>query len=350
MSKSMITEAEMLSEFERGFALPPLRIELKESPQRNSQGGTILQATWEKQTFEFLAQFKSRSRPILFQEAVRQAEAATANTSFYPMVVLPFLNAQQLDELFQRNVSGVDLSGNGILTIPKQVLVYRTGMKNKYPESITTKYAYRGATSLVARTFLFRAQFTSLAEIDAEIRKRGGAVAMSTISKALKRMEEDLIVTREDGVIRLLQTDKLLDSLASSYREPGIRRQTTVKCSDPLAKLMQNVPSDLNAVFSGKSSLDAYAVMGRDDQPVLYTVSIDRLLESWGDRVQETRRFADLEILETDEPTVYFDKRSQNGMPYASPIQTYVECKSGDKREKEAADQVSRFIQNNIVQ
>lgn len=59
---------------------------------------------------------------------------------------------------------------------------------------------------------------------------------------------------------------------------------------------------------------------------------------------EETTRFADFELAETDDATVFFDARPVNGLPYASPIQAYVECKTGDKREKETADQVARVI------
>ena len=348
------TEAEMLSLFKQGFSFPPLRIEVRESFPRiglpqSREADAILQATWEKETFDFVAEFKSRSRPFVFQEAVRQAEAAAAGKPLHPMVVLPFLNSRQLDELLQRGISGVDLSGNGIVAIQERILVYRTGMKNKYPESVPTKYAYRGTTSLVARAFLCRPQYNSLAEIDEEIRRRGGSVATSTISKALKRMEEDLIVEREDGVTRLLQADKLLGNLVSSYRPPKVRRQTTVQCKKSLKELTQSTPPNLKLVLSGNSSVDAYAVMGRNDQPVLYTDSINRLMDAWGSSAEETSRFADLELLETDDSTVFFDARSRNGIPYASPIQAYVECKTGDKREKEAADQVSRSILDDLA-
>ena len=84
--------------------------------------------------------------------------------------------------------------------------------------------------------------------------------------------------------------------------------------------------------------------MGRDDVPVIYTDNITRLLDAWGDGAKETTRFADFELAETDDATVFFDARPVNGLPYASPIQAYVECKTGDKREKETADQVARVI------
>lgn len=338
------TEAEMLSEFRDGYSIPPLLLRLKKVLAPASAADAILEATWDSQKFEFIAEFKSRSRPLVFEEAVRQAEAAAAETSSYPMVVLPFISSNQLDQLVERNVSGLDLSGNGVITIPNRMLVYRSGMKNQYPESAPTKYAYRGATSLVARVFLCRSTYNSLAEIDDEIRRRGGTVATSTISKALKRMEEDLIVERSGGVLRLLQADKLLENLAASYRPPNVRRQMAIQCNRSIEVLAQISPPNLKLVWSGRSSLDAYAVMGRDDVPIIYTDNITRLLDAWGDGAKETTRFADFELAETDDATVFFDARPVNGLPYASPIQAYVECKTGDKREKETADQVARVI------
>jgi len=78
--------------------------------------------------------------------------------------------------------------------------------------------------------------------------------------------------------------------------------------------------------------------------PIIYTENIQRLLDAWGKGAKETSRFADFELAETDDATVFFDARSRNGLPYASPIQAYVECRAGDKREKETADQVAGVI------
>ena len=84
--------------------------------------------------------------------------------------------------------------------------------------------------------------------------------------------------------------------------------------------------------------------MGRDEKPVVFTDRLDRLLEAWGDRVQETSRFIDFELQETDDPTVFFGLRVKQGLPYASPVQVFLECSSGDKRERETAGQVREAI------
>lgn len=107
--------------------------------------------------------------------------------------------------------------------------------------------------------------------------------------------------------------------------------------------LTPSSPSARSAL-SGRSSIEAYAVMGRDEPAVIFTDAMDRLMEAWGDRIQETSRFIDFELRETNDPTVYFDVRVKQGLPYASPIQVFLECSSGDKRERETAQQVRELI------
>jgi hypothetical protein len=49
-------------------------------------------------------------------------------------------------------------------------------------------------------------------------------------------------------------------------------------------------------------------------------------------------------VVETDEDIVYFDVRRKRGIPWASPVQTYLELMSGDKRDRETAAQLAREL------
>ena len=215
---------------------------------------------------------------------------------------------------------------------------------NKFPDSTPTKYAYRGTTSLVARAFLCRNRFDSLADIEQEIQSRGANIAVSTISKSLKRLESDLIVDRDHGCIRLRQPEKLLEKLAESYKEPEVTKTLTCSINVPIGKLLSALPENSKVVLTGRSSIDAYTVMGRDEWPILYTTNIDTLTKTWGDRITETSRFVELELRQTNDATVYFDARMNQDLLYASPIQVYLELTSGDKREREVAMQVKKSI------
>jgi hypothetical protein len=189
-----------------------------------------------------------------------------------------------------------------------------------------------------------------LADIKDEIQARGGSVAISTISKALKRLESDIIIDRSGDSMQLRQPEKLLDQLSASYRVPTLNQTFTCSTKQGVAELAAAARRKAQLMLTGKSSLDAYAVMGRDEWPVFYTRSIDRLVDVWGKEVEETSRFIDCELRQTDDPTVYFDARMKGVVPYASPVQVYLEYSAGDKREREAAAQVKDFILKELKQ
>jgi DNA-binding transcriptional ArsR family regulator len=339
----MISESDIQEQLRNGINFPPLNIELSadaaELPTSSAETDLRLQIGTADRTYEFAAFVKAKNTPRAFAELLRQAQQAV-DESCRPLLVVPYLREQQLEQLQQLQLSGVDLSGNGVVCVTGELLVYRTGNPNRYPDSAPTKYAYRGATSLVPRAFLCRSNYESLADIGSEIELRNGSVAISTVSKALKRLESDLIVDRSAEGYRLRQADKLLEQLAASYQPPKVTRTVTLSISKPLPQLLAAAGEQVDVALTGRSSVEAYAVMGRDEYPVLYTNRIDPLLQQWGSDVEEATRFIELELQQTTDPTVFFDARKQRDLIYASPVQTFLELASGDKREREVAEQI----------
>ena len=79
----------------------------------------------------------------------------------------------------------------------------------------------------------------------------------------------------------------------------------------------------------------------------LYVSSTAPFLKEF--HLEETSRFPNVEFLETDDPTVYFDRRETGPIPFISPLQAYLELSKAGKREQEAAeplraDQLKRLI------
>jgi hypothetical protein len=81
--------------------------------------------------------------------------------------------------------------------------------------------------------------------------------------------------------------------------------------------------------------------MARESVSRYYCTDIPGLVSCLGDSIREGERFPDIELLETNDATVYFDSRE--GFD-ASPIQTYLELLSGEKRERETAQQVRKRL------
>jgi hypothetical protein len=86
--------------------------------------------------------------------------------------------------------------------------------------------------------------------------------------------------------------------------------------------------------------------MQRGDLLSVYCPSLEMLAERLpGSR---TDRSPNLEIIETDDETVYFDARNDEGFWWASSVQAYLELISGDKRDKETAEQVRSLILKDV--
>jgi hypothetical protein len=270
------------------------------------------------------------------------------------MVFVPYLSEEQLSQLEREGVSGLDLCGNGLIMAPGEMLLYRTGRPNLYPQSGPIKNVFRGASSLVARVFLLRPTYSAVGEIREEIERLGGAVALSTVSKALAGLEEELIVGRQSGEIRLLQPEKLLQRLVENYRPPQIRRRFLGKTNvGPETLLMPQLDwaskSGVSLVMTGVSSARLYAGALREPTISFYCSDAAGLLERLGSDVREQSHFPDLELLETDDELISFACKVIGGCPWASALQSYLELATGGKREQEMAEDVKLVLWRNLT-
>ena len=90
--------------------------------------------------------------------------------------------------------------------------------------------------------------------------------------------------------------------------------------------------------------MDYYATMGKEPVDIYYCTN-DPLkeVESLGAMVDKVSRFPNVEFHVTTEAYVYFDARTdKGGRLIASPVQTYLELSSSDKRGQETAEQIKR--------
>ena len=171
-------------------------------------------------------------------------------------------------------------------------------------------------------------------------------MSLSTVSKSLKTLEEDLIVERK-GIIRLLQPDKLLEKLSENYAPPNIKERVHLRVSEESGTiqellLKQSQELSLPLVATGTSSVAQYAVMQREDVLSVYCPRLEMLLERLSG--SQSDRFPNLELIETDNEAVYFDARKDGNFWWASPVQVYLELMAGDKRDQETAEQVKSFL------
>jgi len=356
--RKLTTQREIIEQLRRGkISLPPLSfrfLEVQPKADGNRRLDAFVEASWRDSTARFAVECKSISTPKAFQDGLNLMKSLSLPKGYRPMIIMPFLSEQQLQGLEREGISGIDLCGNGVVIVPGKFAVFRSGEKNLFSSSAPIKNIYRKNSSMVGRVFLARSVYDTVQEICSEINQRNMLVqgwdkrpmSLSTVSKSLKNLEEDLIVERK-GIIRLLQPDKLLEKLSANYVPPKIKERVRLKVSSESATieellLKQSQALNLPLVAAGTSSVAQFAVMQRGDLLSVYCPRLEMLLERLSG--SQSDRFPNLELIETEDETVYFDARQEGEFWWASPVQVYLELMVGDKRDRETAEQVKSFL------
>jgi hypothetical protein len=377
ISKKSLTETDLLAFLEEGkVQLPPLQVVAVQTKRSfpvldKSRLDAILTLRWRDRAYRFGVEARRLWTPKAISEAMDAVRRNVGPNGLYPLVLVPYLGEERLLALEGQGVSGIDLCGNGVVVVPNELLVLRTGLPNRFRWEGTIKNVYRKNSSIVARVFLLVPEFNSLKAVLEQIRKRGGEVTLATVSKVCKSLEDDLLIERSprkpaprrqgerprpesrlEPALRLLQPEKLLNLLADNYALPAVSRTFRGKCGLRPEELRMRLEgwveeSGARVVLTGASSVEAYAVMAREPMQSFYCSDIGGAIRSLGDDIRETDRFANVSLLETRDDFVYFDRRP--GL-WASPIQSYMELLAGDKRERETADQVRRVILGPLAQ
>lgn len=347
------TKEEFIARLRRGeVGFPPLSLTWEKTDTKEIDA--VIRMAWQKKTFRFAAEYKRLSNPKLVVAAADQARKLAQAAKLLPLVVVSYLDEQALDVLEAQAVSGIDLCGNGVVIVPGEWFLRRTGNPNLFRSEGVIKNVYRKNSSVVARLFLARPEFASVQDSLDELNRRNGRVTLSTVSKVCKRLEEDLIIERKrEGAtkLRLIQPDKLLDRLAANYSPPTVTTRLTGKLRgiepaefrDQLRKWAQSTGNLVSQ--TGTASLSAYAVMAREGLEEFYCSDLADAQQALGDRFQPTERFATVSLLETRDEEVYFDRRDDL---LASPVQTFLELSRGDKRDQETAGDVRRVIMDKL--
>lgn len=351
-------ESDILDAFRnRTVELLPLALELTEAePCLEANGRTLrpdayIEARWGGRSHTFVAEFKVQTTPKSFIAAIAQLRAYARSAGLPPLLVSPYLSPERLQELEAKDVSGVDLCGNGVVTIPNKILVVRTGNPNRFPASRGIANPYQGSSSLVARAFLSRPRYDSVQEVKGEVTRRGGRVSLGTVSKALKSLEEDLMIRRQGRTSALLQPDELFNRLAAVFKSPEVKWRKTYRwigSSEELTDRLRKWQGEL--VLTGAASVENYGIMPREKAIQCYCSDIKRIEEGLGTDLEESPRFPDLELIETRDSTVFFDSRNGDTVPASSPLQCWLELQAGDKRQRDAAAGVREWILSDLAQ
>lgn len=332
----------------------PLKIKFENRKTKSTDDAARLVIGWKNGAEYFLPEILGQATPkqvdlslFRLEKMTKAASRRKSEKSVFPIIIAPYLSEQTLNRLADSEISGIDLSGNGVVVIPGKLFVFRTGGKNRFLSNAPIKNVFRGTSSLVARVFFTKPEYENVGEILNEITKRGGKTTFPTVSKVLKTLEEELLI-RKGEKIRLLDGKKLLQCLQKNYRPPEVSRRLVVKCDNVAETLEQMaINAESKNIFYVRDDPSKYAVMPTNASLIkIYTKSMDELLK--GVNFTETIRFPNLEVIETVEQSIYFDRRKESGFYWLSLLETYLELANEGKREQETAISIMKEFLNTV--
>lgn len=323
------------------------------------QADLLLQVTYDNNSVRFVASTKTTSSRRTIKDACVQAISHSSVYNAPPMIIVPFLDQDQLMEINDAfpPVSAFDLCGNALIRVPGKLFVFASGKPNSFPDSRSIKNIYQGTSSLVARLLLTQPCQKSVSAFQRQIEKLGGKISLSAVSKVLSQLKENLIVTSKNSELRLFDPLMLLTNLLNSYSAPPISAEKSIKLNGSLAT-RDAIPGILTATalklkykfcLTGASSFPCFGVGAVEPMLTFYSSGdIAELLktasESGEITWQEDEIFPNARIIQTDDPSVFFDSRPFMNALAASPTQCYLELRKGDKRQQDGAEQVKRYI------
>ena len=290
---------------------------------------------------KFAVGTKKQNTPKIIQEAIWQIQKSCSSDT-HPMIIVPYLNEVQLDELYSQNISGIDLCGNGIVAISNKMYVRSRGYKNLYPGSRGLSNPYEGRSAQVAKMLLSIPYWQTLSDLQNEIVRRGGSISLAQVSKSVKALEQDLIIVRRGREIVLKNAQSLLDRLQESYRTPIKRPKRMLRMPQKInwATELNHIPK-LSWVVSGESSVRHYGGLIENGPICIFVSELEpalQVLKSCGAEEEQILGYADFVLIENTEQENYFQiEVDLSEIHWASLIQTWLELQAGDARQLDAA-------------
>ena len=108
MNEEISTESEMLAKLKASpVSLSPVTLTMREISARlgDAQYDAIVDATWDDDEAAFAIECKRLGTPKEFAGAILQIQSWKLPDDMFPMLLLPYLKPEQLDELDRLGIS-----------------------------------------------------------------------------------------------------------------------------------------------------------------------------------------------------------------------------------------------------
>lgn len=330
--------------------IPPLKLDRIEpakdsrDPFSRTRHDLVYQIRWENTTILFKTEVMTVANPKAVIHTIWRlrkdgsvSDGAEAS-GLYPLIVAPYLSEEAMKMLLDQKISGIDLSGNIQLIIPERLYFSRLGQQNRFPSNDSIKNVFRRSSSIVARVFFSRSRFASVSDLHFEIGIRGGAISLGTVSKVLKSLENELLISRDLG-IRLADPEGLLQKLTDNFNIGDESRTvaTVPNSAEAISRIAANCAKA--KVLYCVDLPQRYALVSAGEPAIRIYVE-DANIALHGIEQRTDAKPGGIEMIERQDPATYFDRRAEGKTQFASPVQSYLSLMKAGKPDESLAGQL----------
>lgn len=286
---------------------------------------------------QWLIEVKASSRPGHVAGAGEQLRACSRDLpGAIPLLVVPHMSSAGADAAARAGVNWLDFAGNAHIRAG-DLLVHVEGRPNPLPSRGRPSSPFAPRSARVSRAMLLDPSrwWRQRDLVDAT------ALDDGSVSRVVRRLEDELLIERRELELRPRDPDLLLDAWAGEYR---FDRHDVLSChmtGDGVAlacELSERLTSErIHHAFTG---LPAAWAIDRFAAFRLTTVYVDEDPRQVAARLElrDAARGGNIQLVAPNDEGVFAGEREWSPLPCVSTVQVYLDLLHLPERAREAAE------------
>lgn len=286
--------------------------------------------------YSLVVEAKASGQPRVARQAIDQLRAYSEFApGSYTVVLAPYISDATARLCEREGVGYVDLAGNCRLSFG-QVYIEQRGKDNPFSEKRELRSLYSPKAERILRAFLT----TPLKPWRVQQLADEADVSLGLVSKVKRLLEDREWLDTQSTGFKLADPQKTLEEWAKQYR---YSRHRTCDCyalisGSELESQIATAAEEgaIRVALTGFSAAVRYAPAVRYRRSMAY---VDGDAAAFAQRlgIKQVPSGANLTLIEPYDEGVFYGVKILDGIPIASPVQTYLDLMSQKARGEEAA-------------
>ncbi len=302
-----------------------------------------IELDFNQRPITILAEYKNNGQPRIARQAVYQIKDwLSIGKGDYGVFIAPYISADTAAICENAGIGYIDLAGNCLISFDT-IYIHREGKPNTSTQRREYRSLYSTKAERIIRVLLSQPKKTWTTELLAE----AAQVSYGQVSNVKKLLAYREWLAPNNIGIKLSHPDKLLDEWSEQYRfsrNENMEFYALTEVADTEDKLAKACRKrGIQYAFTAFSGASRIAPAVRYQRVIAYIDSdVEILTESldW----KPVPSGANVNLLVPYDDGVFYDKRENNGVYIATPIQIYLDLLNYRGRGQEAADAIKKVI------